>query len=194
MSELFHVMRLTLFGLVLMTWSNTAFAQDAFPLALGVDYELTDQYGMTRTQADPGGRAQLAFFGYIDCPSICNAAMPTMAQVADTLAADGIDVTPVMITIALEQDRVETMAEPLAALHPDFIGLTGDRAVLAQAYDAFSVEITPLLQDPEYGWIYAHGSLIHLLDGDGDILTLIPPILSVEQAADISRKYLQPKG
>lgn len=194
MSGPFLAVRMALLGLALLTWPSASPAQTPFPLDLGGDYELTDQYGNKRTQADPNGHAQLVFFGYVHCPAICDAAMPMMAQVTDALAADGIDVTPVMITIAPEQDRVDTMAEPLAALHSDFIGLTGDASALAQAYDVFSVEITPLFQDPEYGWIYAHGSFIHLLDGNGDVLTLIPPILSAEQAADIARKYLQPQG
>jgi protein SCO1/2 len=179
-------------GVALLASSVPAFATDSFPLALGGDYALIDQFGNPRTQADPDARAQLVFFGYINCPDICTAAMPMMAEVTEALAADGIKVTPVMITIAPDQDNVDTMAEPLAALHPDYIGLTGDTAALAQAYKAFSVEITPLFQDPEHGWIYAHGSFIHLLDGNGDILTLLPPILGVEQATDIARKYLQP--
>lgn len=184
-------LRLASLGVVL-TWSNTAIANDPFPLTMGGEYELVDQYGETRTQADPDGRAQLVFFGYINCPSICTAAMPMMAEVTDALAADGIEVTPVMITIAPDQDRVETMAAPLAALHPNFVGLTGDTSALAGAYEAFSVEIKPLFQDPEYGWIYAHGSFIHLLDGEGNVLTLIPPILGVDRISDIARTYLKP--
>jgi protein SCO1/2 len=65
---------------------------------------------------------------------------------------------------------------------------------LQQAYKAFSVEIKPLFKDPEYGWIYAHGSFIHLLDGNGEILTLIPPTLGTDQVAGIVAKYLQPAG
>ncbi|WP_370400760.1 SCO family protein [Sulfitobacter sp. JB4-11] len=171
-----------------------AWASDPFPLALGGPYELVDQYGATRSQADPDGRAQLVFFGYINCPDICTAALPMMAQVVDALADSGHAVTPVMITISPDRDRVETMGTPLAELHGDFIGLTGDKAALAAAYEAFGVEITPIFQDPEYGWIYAHGSFIHLLDGNGDLLTLIPPILSVEQAAGIAMGYLDGKG
>jgi len=193
MQRLSVAVRLILLGMAGLALPYAAFAKEPFPVALGGEFELIDQYGSTRTQADPEDRPQLVFFGYINCPSICTAAMPMMAHLTDELAADGIKVTPVMITIAPEQDNVETMAEPLAALHPDYIGLTGDKAALAQAYDAFSVEITPLFQDPEYGWIYAHGSFIHLLDGQGDILTLIPPILGVDQAAGIVRKYLQPQ-
>ncbi|MEP1585916.1 MAG: SCO family protein [Tateyamaria sp.] len=169
-------------------------AQSPFPVDIGGPYELTDQFGDTRTQADPEGHAQLVFFGYANCLNICSAALPLMAEVVDVLAAEGITVTPVMITVAPDQDQVDTMGEPLAEIHSDFIGLTGDADALQVAYDAFSVEVEPLFQDPEYGWIYSHGSFVHLLDGYGETLTLLPPILDVEQAANIARTYVSVDG
>lgn len=171
-----------------------AAAQIPFPVNIGGPFTLTDQHGQTRTQADPEGHAQLVFFGYANCLNICSAAMPLMAEVVDVLAAEGIEVTPVMITVAPDQDQVDTMGAPLAEIHRDFIGLTGDAAALQVAYDAFEVEVTPLFEDPEYGWIYSHGSFVHLLDGNGELLTLLPPILDVDQAARIARGYLSPNG
>jgi len=171
-----------------------AFGQSPFPVDIGGPYKLVNQYGDVRTEADPNGNAQLVFFGYANCLNICSAALPLMAQVVDVLAEDGIDVTPVMITVAPDQDRVETMGAPLADIHPDFIGLTGEQGALQSAYDAFAVEITPLFEDPEYGWIYAHGSFVHLLDANGETLTLLPPVLDVDQMAGIARGYLDPQS
>lgn len=167
-----------------------ALAQSPFPVDIGGPYELVDQHGDIRTHVDPDGKAQLLFFGYANCLNICSAALPLMAQVVDDLASEGIDVTPVMITVAPEQDTVDSMGTPLADIHADFIGLTGEEHALNAAYDAFKVEVTPLFQDPEYGWVYAHGSFVHLLDANGALLTLLPPVLDVEQASAIARGYL----
>ncbi|MEL6566011.1 MAG: SCO family protein [Pseudomonadota bacterium] len=169
-----------------------AAGQSPFPVDIGGPYALTDQYGQTRTQADPDGKAQLLFFGYANCLNICSAALPLMGQVVDALGEAGMEVTPVMITVAPDQDRVETMGAPLAAHHADFVGLTGAPDDLAVAYDAFKVEVEPLFEDPEHGWVYAHGSFIHLLDSDGALLTLLPPILDVDQAVRIASGYLRP--
>ncbi|WP_415921685.1 SCO family protein [Tateyamaria sp. SN6-1] len=169
-----------------------AAGQSPFPVDIGGPYALTDQYGQTRTQADPAGKAQLLFFGYANCLNICSAALPLMGQMVEALAEDGMDVTPVMITVAPDQDQVDTMGAPLSVHHADFIGLTGPQDDLQMAYDAFKVEVEPLFQDPEYGWIYSHGSFIHLLDGDGELLTLLPPILDVDQAVGIAAGYLEP--
>ncbi|APX10781.1 SCO family protein [Tateyamaria omphalii] len=171
-----------------------AAGQSPFPVDIGGPYELVDQFGEVRTEADPDGKYQLVFFGYANCLNICSAAMPLMAQVVDELAGDGIGVTPVMITVAPDQDRVETMGAPLADIHPNFIGLTGDEGALQAAYEAFKVEVEPLFEDPEHGWIYSHGSFVHLLDADGALLTLLPPVLDVEQVAKIARGYIPEAG
>ncbi|WP_299655960.1 SCO family protein [uncultured Tateyamaria sp.] len=184
----------TLLTIMALAVGMPAASQSPFPVDIGGPYALLDQHGQTRTEADPDGKAQLVFFGYANCLNICSAALPLMAQVVDELAADGIDVTPVMITVAPDQDTVETMGEPLAEIHTDFVGLTGDEDALQGAYDAFKVEVEPLFEDPEYGWIYSHGSFVHLLDADGELLTLLPPILDVSQATKIARGYLNPQG
>lgn len=178
--------------LAICALAGLAQASEPLPFDIGGAYRLIDQNGQVRTEKDPDGRAQLLFFGYANCLNICSAALPVMAGVVDALAEDGIAVTPVMITVAPDQDRVETMGAPLAEIHPAFVGLTGSEDALAQAYDAFSVEIEPLFQDPEHGWVYAHGSFVHLLDADGTVLTLLPPVLDTDQTAKVVKGYLAP--
>ncbi|WP_246039892.1 SCO family protein [Sulfitobacter sabulilitoris] len=164
------------------------------PFALGGAYSLTDQHGAHRSQADPQNHAQLLFFGYANCPGICSAAMPLMADVTDALAARDMAVTPVMITIDPARDTVDTMAAPLADLHPAFVGLTGDTAALQAAWRAFSVEHNLAYVDPEHGPVYSHGSLIYLLDGAGVVQTIIPPVLDAAAAAQIVLTYTAPNG
>ncbi len=171
--------------------ATPALAQSPFPADIGGPFTLTDQYEQTRTEADPDGKLQLVFFGYANCLNICSAALPLMAQVTDALAEDGHDVTPVMITIDPVQDTVDTMDDALAKHHPDFIGLTGTREELSVAYEAFNVSFEPLFEDPEYGWIYSHTGFVHVLDGDGNLLTLLPPVLDADQMTGIVRKYAE---
>ena len=181
-------------ALLLALLAAGAQAETPLPFALGGPFTLTDQHGATRTQADPEGRAQLLFFGYANCPGICSVAMPAMADATNALAARGISVRPVMITIDPARDTVGTMAAPLAELHPDFVGLTGTTTELAVAWDAFSVEHELAYTDPEHGPVYAHGSLIYLLDAEGAVLTLLPPVLGADQITGIVQTYLDPSG
>ena len=159
------------------------------PFDLGGPFALVDQRGAPRTQADPEGRMQLLFFGYANCPAICTVAMPMMAEAADALGAAGVPAVPVMITVDPERDTAASMGPPLAALHPDFVGLTGSEDALAAAYAAFGVERTLAMEHPDLGPIYAHGSHVFLLSPGGEVLTLLPPILEPARAAEIAARY-----
>lgn len=180
-------------GLVLAAGSALPSTADTAPLPfdLGGPFELIDQTGRTRTEADPDGRHQLLFFGYANCREICSAALPLMADVADLVAAEGMGVSPVMITVDPVRDTVETLGPPLALIHPGLIGLTGSEAQLARAYDAFGIEIEEVFVDPEYGPVYAHGSFIYLLDPEGEFLTLLPPVLPPGELARIVAGYIE---
>lgn len=160
------------------------------PSLVGGDYTLTNQHGEEHTQADPDGRTQLLFFGYANCLQICSSVLPQMADITDIMAAEGHALRPVMITVDPTIDTVEAIGPALTAYHDDFVGLTGTDAELQVAYDAFSVEKEFLFEDPEYGPVYAHGSFIYLLNGAGETLTLIPPVLSDDEIIAIISKYV----
>lgn len=166
-------------------------APTALPWAVGGPFELTDHTGRTRTQADPEGRHQLLFFGYANCPGICSAALPLMADAVAELEAGGVEMAALVVTIDPKLDTVETMGASLAKVSDDLLGLTGTPEALDVAYDAFQVEFEHLFDDPEHGPIYSHGSFIYLLDPEGEVLTQVPPVLPPEQVSAIVRKYVE---
>ncbi len=129
------------------------------------------------------------FFGYATCEAICTVALPIMSEMAEGLAARGIDVTPLVITVDPATDTVETMGPALATFAPGLTGLTGSEADLAQARALFHVERKFLFTDPRGVDVYAHGSHIFVMDGDGGFLTLLPPILSTERMIEIVAGY-----
>lgn len=159
------------------------------PLNLGGPFALTDQHGTPRTEADPDGHLQLVFFGYATCESICTVALPQMAALAEALAGRGVPLTPVMITVDPVRDTPEAMGAALTKFHPGFVGLTGPEPALAAAYRAFAVERSVVFEDPSGAPVYAHGSLLYLLDGQGQFLTVLPPILSDAKMIEIISRY-----
>lgn len=161
-----------------------------FPVKFGGPFELTDHRGNTRTQADPEGRMQLLFFGYASCEAICSVALPMMAEATRRLEAAGVDIAPVMVTVDPVRDTVEALGPALAKHHPEFIGLTGSESALQGVYDSFSVARRVVFVDPDLGPVYAHGSHIFLLNGAGEFLTLLPPILTQERVAEIVSAYV----
>lgn len=158
---------------------------------IGGAFNLIDHTGVARTEVDPDGYHQLVFFGYANCQEICSAALPLMASTVEMVAAAGRHLRPVMITVDPVRDTPEAMGPALHVHHPDFVGLTGTPEALQVAYDAFSVEFEELFVDPFHGTVFSHGSFIYLLDGDGNVLTLLPPVLGPEMMAEIVGGYLE---
>lgn len=179
--------------LALLTGASMGSATGSLPFKVGGAFDLVDHNGRPRSQIDPDGRAQLLFFGYANCPGICTTALPMMADATDLLAERGHLVRPVLITVDPTRDMVGTMNETMSRLHPDFVGLTGSEDALARVYRVYSVEKKVEYVDPEHGPIYSHGSFVYLLDRQGKVLTLFPPILTPERVATIVQGYLDPK-
>lgn len=165
-------------------------AEAPFGGAIGGPFRLVDHTGAMRTEADPEGRAQLLFFGYATCPGICSHALPTMTALADRLTAGGIAAVPILVTIDPDLDSVASLATTVPDIHPWLVGLTGSPAALAAAREAFQVEIEKLFEDPAGNPVYAHGGLIYLLDATGEVLTVLPPVLSLDRMEEIARGYL----
>lgn len=163
-----------------------------FPTNVGGPYRLIDHHGKRRTEIDPDGRHQLVFFGYASCKAICSVALPAMVSTVDQLAAEGIDVTPVLITVDRKRDTVAALRKAAPDIHPRLVGLTGSRRALAKAYDAFQVESKLVYDHPTEGPIYAHGSFVYLMGPDGAFKTVMPPILGPERMAEIVTSYVSP--
>lgn len=161
-----------------------------FPTVKGGDFHLMDYNGNVRTSRNPNGHFQLVFFGYAQCKAICTAALPGMAAAVDILDASGITVTPLLITVDPARDTPAALREAAPAIHPRLIGLTGSEEALAAAYKAFNVRKKFLFDHLEEGPIYAHGSFIYLLDGEGRFQTLFPPIMSPKQIAAVTAGYV----
>jgi protein SCO1/2 len=51
-----------------------------------------------------------------------------------------------------------------------------------------------LFESPGYREIYAHGSFVHLADAEGELLTLLPPVLDVGQMVSVARGYPDPQS
>ena len=162
----------------------------AFPVQVRAEFDLIDQTGARRTQADYAGRSMLIFFGYANCPGICSVALPRLAAALDLLGDDADQVAPLLITVDPELDTPKTLSEQMPRIHPRLTGLTGSADALAAARQAFGVEAKLEFVDPEYGPIYAHGSFIYLIDGQGKLVSLLPPVLAPERMAEIIGEHI----
>ncbi|MFN3722470.1 MAG: SCO family protein [Paracoccaceae bacterium] len=107
---------------------------------IGGAFTLVDETGTTVTDADVLTKPSLVYFGYTFCPDVCPLDAARNAEAVDLLDENGIDVTPVFISIDPERDTPQVMAEFTENLHPKMVGLTGSPdqvRIASQAYKTF---------------------------------------------------------
>lgn len=181
-------MRSLAFGLALIT--APALAGSPLPFDVGGPFKLVDQTGETRTDKSFHGKPALLFFGYAECQAICSVALPRMAETVDLLAEQGTDVQPILITVDPARDTPEALAINAPKVHERLVALTGSEDALAQARKSYRVESKLIGEDIE-GPIFAHGSFIYLLGADGEVKSLMPPVLAPERMAEIALGYFK---
>ena len=107
---------------------------------IGGPFTLVNTAGQTVTDAEVITKPTLVYFGYTFCPDVCPLDMARNVDAVDKLDAQGIDVTPVFISIDPERDTPEALADYASNMHPKLVALTGtaDQVKAAsQAYKTF---------------------------------------------------------
>lgn len=107
--------------------------------AIGGPFTLVDGEGRTVTDAEVIDGPTLIYFGYTFCPDVCPLDTVRNADAVDLLAARGIEVTPVFITVDPARDTPEVVGEYARAFHPAMIGLSGSPEQVDAARGAYRV-------------------------------------------------------
>lgn len=122
-------------------------------LAVPVQFSLTDQTGVKRSEADFGDAYQLIFFGYTHCPDVCPTTLAEMAVIEQKLPERLRDrVKLIFISADPERDTSAVLKEYIGSFDNRIIGLTGDvKAIDALAWSMKVVVVRHgALGDPAY--------------------------------------------
>ncbi len=160
---------------------------------VGGPFELTDQTGHRRTDADFRGKLVVLYFGYTYCPDVCPTELQSISLALDKLGAAAEAVQPVFITVDPERDTPARLAEFVASFHPRLIALTGslsDIKKTALAYRTFFAQ-NDATAPGEYS--VDHTGFIYLIGKDGHYLGFLPPGVSPDEIADAIRIRLKPE-
>ncbi len=87
------------------------------------DFALADPQGRTRTLADFRGKVVAMFFGYTHCPDFCPTTMAELAQVKQSLGAEGKRLQAIFVTVDPERDTAENLKSYVSAFDPEFVAL-----------------------------------------------------------------------
>lgn len=158
---------------------------------IGGPFTLTATDGRQVTDAEVIDRPALIYFGYTWCPDICPIDSANMASAVDILAAEGIEVRPVFISIDPERDTPEALGQYVSALHPKMMGLTGpveDLKELVAAYKGYFAKAeTP---DSAMGYLMQHTGFIYFMLPEKGIAALFRQGTPPEDMATEIRRVL----
>jgi cytochrome oxidase Cu insertion factor (SCO1/SenC/PrrC family) len=157
---------------------------------VGGPFELTDQAGRRRTDADFRGKLVVLYFGYTFCPDVCPTELQSISLALDKLGSAVDSVQPLFITVDPERDTPARLADFVSSFHPRLIGLTGSLADIrktAIAYRTFFVKNSAATPGD---YSVDHTGFIYLVGKDGKYLGFLPPGSSPDVIADAIRTRL----
>ena len=152
-------------------------------------FELVDQTGAVRRNADFAGAPVALFFGYTYCPDVCPMTLTLLATSLDEVAARGGNPKPlqtIFMTVDAERDTPEQLAAYLSLFDLPVTGLTGKTGQLASAHEAFGA-YAKRVEDEDGVVMYDHTATVYLYDETGAFTGTIvfnePPEFTVEKLA-----------
>ena len=152
-------------------------------------FELVDQTGMVRRNADFAGAPVALFFGYTYCPDVCPMTLTLLATSLDAVVARGGDTKPlqtIFMTVDAERDTPEQLAAYLSLFDLPVTGLTGEARQLASAHEAFGA-YAKRVEDADGVVLFDHTATVYLYDETGAFTGTItfnePPEFTVEKLA-----------
>lgn len=132
------------------------------------DDELTDTDGEPFSLAGSTDKPlTLLFFGYTNCPDICNIVMSSLASALNQLDdADRDQVEVVFVTTDPARDDEQTIRQYLDRFDPSFIGATGDLEQIKADAEQLGVSIEKGKKLPSGGYEVDHSTPVIGIEAD----------------------------
>ncbi|WP_245916450.1 SCO family protein [Nocardioides gansuensis] len=156
------------------------FTVDGTPLVAddGSPYSLTEDTDKPLT---------LVFFGYTNCPDICQQVMSTLALAKNRLAeADAERLDVVFVTTDPARDDEEAVGHYADQYDESFIGVTGELDTIVDVAEPLGIAVEKGKKLPSGGYEVTHGTQVVGIDGsDQAPIYWNADVSQAELAADI---------
>ena len=129
---------------------------------IGGPFTLVDASGETVTDKDVITKPSLIYFGYTFCPDVCPFDVSRNAIAVDILEEQGVEVTPIFISIDPERDTPEQIGAYAENMHPRMIALTGSDDQVKAASQAYRTYYRRQDGDDEY-YLVDHSTFSYLV-------------------------------
>jgi protein SCO1/2 len=151
---------------------------------IGGPFELIDQHGRARSDADFRGSYMLVYFGFTHCPDTCPTALSTMIGALDGLDPAKADrVVPVFISIDPARDTPDLLRGYAEQFDPDLVALTGTPRALADVGRSYGVFAAKVPTGEPGAYLMDHTGFVYLIGPDGNYIRHFESDVGVDQLA-----------
>ncbi len=157
---------------------------------IGGPFELVDETGATVTDADVITEPTLVYFGYTFCPDVCPLDAARNAEAVEVLETQGVQSTPVFISIDPERDTPEVLAEFTDIMHPKMLGLTGSAEQVKAASQAYKTFYRRQPGEDDY-YLVDHSTFTYLVLPEHGFVDFFRRDATVEQIVETVACYAQ---
>jgi protein SCO1/2 len=155
---------------------------------IGGPFELVDQHGVTRTDADYRGSYLLIYFGYTSCPDLCPTTLLKMADALDALAArapaKAARVIPIFVSVDPDRDTPDLLRDYAASFDPRLVALTGTPRALAKVGRVYGAFFARGPADEAGDYALDHTSFVYLMGPDGGYVAHFEKDATVDELVD----------
>ncbi len=176
-----------------MQRSGDAFADCRQGIAggeIGGPFTLVNTSGQAVTDKEVLTKPSLVYFGYTFCPDVCPMDMARNVAAVDLLEKQGLDVTPVFISIDPERDTPEALADYASNLHPKLIALTGTADQVKAAAQAYKTVYKKRETGDEY-YLMDHMTFTYLMLPQEGFVDFFKREITSEQMAESVACFVQ---
>jgi protein SCO1/2 len=148
-------------------------AQDITGAMPALEFNLTNEYGMTMTAADLRGKTTLLYFGYTNCPYVCPTTLAHLAETLRRLGPRAESVRVLFVSVDPRRDSPGVLRRFASYFGPQFIGVTGTDEQLTALAKRYRVAYR--CDEPDQNGAYAvyHSSAVFVFERDGKARLLV---------------------
>lgn len=183
-----------LFAYVELNQADDRFAQCRQGQVAGGDiggpFTLVNPAGEAVTEAEVLQKPSLVYFGYTFCPDVCPFDMARNTEAVDILAEQGLDVTPVFISIDPERDTPEALGDYVANMHPKLVALTGTPDQVRAASLAYKTFYKRQEAEDEF-YLVDHSTFTYLMLPGTGFVDFFRRDITSDQMADAVACYVK---
>jgi protein SCO1/2 len=153
------------------TFRGTTYAE---PYPVAPDFQLIRAGHDTFQLSETRGNVVALFFGYTSCPDVCPITLGELNRALEKLGDQARQVQVLFVTVDPARDTPESVQEYVNHFNPDFIGLSGSEAALAQVWHSYGVMREVAESTSAMGYLVSHSARVTLIDPQGNLRVSLP--------------------